>query len=69
MQVDAHEDAVSLFERYSKSGDNANLKNWAGKVLETLKSHRVMAIKMNEDRRSTVGSSKTDSAPTRMDRK
>jgi hypothetical protein len=38
-------------------------------VLETLKSHRVMAIKMNEDRRSTVGSSKTDSAPTRMDRK
>jgi putative membrane protein len=69
MQVDAHEDAVSLFERYSKSGDNANLKNWAGKTLETLKSHLVMAIKMNEDRHSTVGSSKTAPTPMRMDRK
>lgn len=69
MQVDAHEDAVSLFERYSKSGDNPDLKNWAGKVLGTLKSHLVMAIKMNEDRHSTVGSSKPAPAPTRMDRK
>ena len=69
MQVDAHEDAVSLFERYSKRGENPNLKNWAGKTLEMLKSHLVMAIKMNEDRRSTVGSSKTAPAPTRMDRK
>jgi len=28
MQVSAHEDAVSLFERYGKSGDNAELKAW-----------------------------------------
>jgi len=31
MQVSAHEDTVSLFERYSKSGDSAKLKDWAGK--------------------------------------
>ena len=43
MQTDAHEDAVSLFERYSKSGDNADLKNWAGKTLPALKHHLEMA--------------------------
>jgi putative membrane protein len=30
MQVSAHKDAVSLFERYAKGGDNADLKDWAG---------------------------------------
>src|SRR5262249_26237708 len=35
MQVSAHKDAVSLFERYSKSGDNPKLKDWAGKTLPT----------------------------------
>lgn len=39
MQVSAHKDAVSLFERYSKSGDNAKLKDWAGKTLPTLRHH------------------------------
>ena len=29
MQVSAHKDAVSLFERYSKGGDNNKLKDWA----------------------------------------
>src|SRR5712672_4767183 len=33
MQASAHKDAVSLFERYAKSGDNPDLKNWAGKTL------------------------------------
>jgi putative membrane protein len=32
MQEDAHEDAVSLFEWYSKDGDNPDLKSWAGKT-------------------------------------
>jgi putative membrane protein len=31
MQVDAHENAVSLFERYAKGGDNAELKAFAAK--------------------------------------
>jgi putative membrane protein len=43
MQEDAHKDAVSLFERYSKGGDNADLKNWAGTTLPALKHHLEMA--------------------------
>jgi putative membrane protein len=43
MQVSAHKDAVSLFERYAKGGENADLKNWAGKTLPTLKHHLDMA--------------------------
>lgn len=43
MQVGAHKDAVSLFERYAKGGDNAKLKDWAGKTLPALKHHLEMA--------------------------
>ena len=42
-QVSAHKDAVSLFERYAKGGDNAELKDWAGKTLPTLQHHLDMA--------------------------
>ncbi len=42
-QVSAHKDAVSLFERYSKGGDNSALKDWAGKMLPTLQHHLEMA--------------------------
>jgi putative membrane protein len=42
-QVSAHKEAVSLFERYAKGGDNADLKNWAGKTLPALKHHLEMA--------------------------
>ena len=45
MQVAAHKDAVSLFERYSKSGDNADLKAFAAKTLPHLQMH----LKMAED--------------------
>jgi putative membrane protein len=48
MQVSAHKDAVSLFERYSKSGDNAKLKDWAGKTLPTLKHHLEMAENLSK---------------------
>lgn len=43
MQVSAHKDAVSLFERYSKDGDNAHLKAFAGKTLPKLQEHLKMA--------------------------
>lgn len=43
MQVSAHKDAVSLFERYAKSGENADLKDWAAKTLPNLKGHLKMA--------------------------
>ena len=45
MQVAAHKDAVSLFERYAKSGENAELKAFAAKTLPHLQMH----LKMAED--------------------
>jgi putative membrane protein len=42
-QLSGHKDAVSLFERYAKGGDNADLKDWAGKTLPTLRHHLEMA--------------------------
>jgi putative membrane protein len=58
MQVDAHKDAVDLFERYSKGGDNAELKAWAGKTLPALEHHLEMAQNLGKK-----------SAPTRGERK
>jgi len=58
MQVSAHKDAVSLFERYSKSGDNPKLKDWAGKTLPTLRHHLEMAQSLDKNRSSTMGSAK-----------
>jgi putative membrane protein len=43
MQVSAHKDAVSLFERYAKGGEDPKLKEWAGKTLPTLQHHLEMA--------------------------
>lgn len=45
MQVAAHKDAVSLFDRYAKSGENADLKAFAAKTLPHLQMH----LKMAED--------------------
>jgi putative membrane protein len=42
-QVSGHKDAVSLFERYAKGGENAKLKDWADKTLPTLRHHLEMA--------------------------
>ena len=42
-QISAHKDAVSLFERYAKGGDDAGLKAWADKTLPALKHHLEMA--------------------------
>ena len=65
MQVSAHKDAVSLFERYSSGGDNPKLKDWAGKTLPALKHHLDMAQKMDQNRRAaTVGNSATKPAGT-----
>jgi putative membrane protein len=50
MQVSAHKDAVSLFERYSKGGDNPQLKDWAGKTLPTLRHHLEMAEQLDKNR-------------------
>jgi putative membrane protein len=50
MQVSAHKDAVSLFERYAKSGENPKLKDWAGKTLPALQHHLEMAQNLNKNR-------------------
>ena len=51
MQVSAHKDAVSLFERYAKGGDNSKLKDWAGKTLPALQHHLEMAQAMDKNRK------------------
>jgi putative membrane protein len=51
MQVSAHKDAVSLFERYAKGGDDPKLKDWAGKTLPTLQHHLEMAQTMDKNRK------------------
>jgi putative membrane protein len=43
MQVSAHKDAVSLFERYAKGGEDPKLTDWAGKTLPALQHHLEMA--------------------------
>jgi putative membrane protein len=51
MQVSAHKDAVSLFERYAKGGDDSKLKDWAGKTLPALQHHLEMAQAMDKNRK------------------
>jgi putative membrane protein len=48
IQVSAHKDAVSLFERYAKGGDNGDLKGWAGQTLPTLQEHLKMAQSLDK---------------------
>lgn len=55
-QVSGHKDAVSLFERYAKGGDSAELKDWAGKTLPTLRHHLEMAEALGKA--PSVGQSK-----------
>ena len=47
MQLQAHEEAVALFEQYSQAGDNPDLKAWAGRTLPRLKEHLAMAKKLS----------------------
>ncbi|MGY4479988.1 DUF4142 domain-containing protein [Bradyrhizobium sp. USDA 3364] len=51
MQISAHKDAVSLFERYAKGGDDPKLKDWAGKTLPALQHHLAMAQDLDRDRK------------------
>jgi putative membrane protein len=43
VQVMAHKEAISLFERYAKGGDNQKLKSWAAMTLPVLQHHLMMA--------------------------
>ena len=47
MQLQAHEEAVALFEQYAREGDNPDLKTWAAKTLPHLKEHLAMAKRLS----------------------
>ena len=47
-QVSGHKDAVSLFQRYAKSGTDTSLKDWAGKTEPALEHHLQMAQDLNK---------------------
>ena len=47
MQMQAHEEAVELFEQYARDGDNPDLKAWAAKTLPHLKEHLAMAKRLS----------------------
>jgi putative membrane protein len=47
-QVDAHEDAVDLFKRYSDEGENPDLRAWAAKTLPALQHHYMMAQELDK---------------------
>jgi putative membrane protein len=55
-QLSGHKDAVSLFERYAKGGDDPKLKDWADKTLPTLRHHLEMAQDLATGQ--TVGSNR-----------
>jgi len=46
LQIQAHEEAVKLFETYSSVGEDAQLKAWAAKTLPSLKEHLEHAKKI-----------------------
>jgi putative membrane protein len=54
MQVDAHKDAVDLFDRYAKAGDNKDLQAFARKHLPHLREH----LKMAQDLTKAGGAAK-----------
>lgn len=43
MQIKAHKDAISLFQRYADGGDNRALKDWAQATLPKLRRHLDLA--------------------------
>ena len=47
-QETAHKNAVALFERYAKGGDNGDLKAFAAKHLPHLQEHLKMAEDLNK---------------------
>jgi Domain of unknown function (DUF4142) len=51
-QVKAHQDAVVLFEAYSRAGDDAEPKRRAAKTLPNLKQHLTMAQKLKQAAKS-----------------
>lgn len=47
MQHKAHQDAVKLYRDYAEKGDNATVRDFAGKTLPTLKMHEDTAANLD----------------------
>jgi len=60
-QKDAHTEAVTLFEDYSKDGDNEALKAFAAETLPTLKMHQEHVEKLASS--PTATTTRTETAP------
>ena len=58
-QRDAHREAVSLFQSYSKSGGNQQLTSWAQKTLPVLQEHQQHVQQLNVASRGGGDSSST----------
>ena len=58
-QVRAHRDAVSLFQKESKSGKDAELKSFAATTLPALQEH----LKMARDLKTSVAAAGNVKAP------
>lgn len=55
-QVEAHKQAISLFESYAQTGDHPNLRDWAAKTVPALKHHLQMAEQLDQGQpASTTG--------------
>ena len=54
-QIEAHQQAVGLFENYSQKGDNNDLKGWATQTLPALKHHLEMAQSLDKPAAPTTG--------------
>jgi putative membrane protein len=62
-KVTAHRQALSLFERYGKGGEDNTLKAWALQLLPTLRHHLDMAQKLGGQAASDQGAASGTAIP------
>ncbi len=60
-QIEAHEQAIQLFDGYARGGDNADLKAWAAEKVPVLRSHLQMAQALPQQ--PAPGTAATQPAP------
>jgi putative membrane protein len=62
-QVQAHREAVQLFEQYAQSGDDEELKEWAEDTVPTLREHLQEAQQLAQSMPMTGAAGATGGAP------
>lgn len=58
-QVKDHKDTIALFEKQAKSGEDADLRQWAKDKLPALRDHLKMAQKVHDRLKGGKGGTKT----------